>query len=565
MVNDHCRNFKAENRMCDWTSFSGNWKSRIPEQKSDDVTISWTKIALKLFREITCILVTIFAFYKTKQNCWKNENHCLNKTDEETNSKADKNFLFRFSNGTFRHEYTVYPLSLQQYFKDANNSPGKSTVMNYEWARYKTFQTFPEKSPVTPMRLARAGFYYAGDGEEATCFSCELKNQQWSCHEAVFDTHKRLSPNCPFIKGTDETNVPIHVNESNVEVTDKENGACGGPRDARTECSNIERSTYHTDKQIGQSNNANSGESTTKKSLDAPGSDFYSSGSIEKRPRYNREEPKHPDFAIKSQRMSTFSNWPSSHPIRPAQLTEAGFFFTGHNDIVRCFFCGGGMQSWRHGDSPWIEHARWYPTCAYVRQFKGDNFVNKCRAAHLDQDTYNQLSDVGYDENMSSASSDFFMEDMYGPVAACVLNMGYSQEQVKEAIKDYRHRQGSAELKAQHLLEFLLDNKSTPSEPGTVTKNTITSSRHRENTSMEITENKQSLASSSKDTDQNPLAAENTELKEKMLCKICFDNDANIVFLPCGHMVSCVECAYALRKCAVCRKLIDSRIRTYLS
>lgn len=28
---------------------------------------------------------------------------------------------------------------------------------------------------------------------------------------------------------------------------------------------------------------------------------------------------------------------------------------------MRCFFCYGGLQSWKRGDDPWTEHAKWFP------------------------------------------------------------------------------------------------------------------------------------------------------------------------------------------------------------
>jgi hypothetical protein len=52
-------------------------------------------------------------------------------------------------------------------------------------------------------------------------------------------------------------------------------------------------------------------------------------------------------------------------------------------DCVRCFFCGGGMKNWEGEDNPWIEHARWFPDCEYVKLCKGNSFSNICNAAKL--------------------------------------------------------------------------------------------------------------------------------------------------------------------------------------
>nr|XP_027235455.1 baculoviral IAP repeat-containing protein 7-B-like [Penaeus vannamei] len=49
----------------------------------------------------------------------------------------------------------------------------------------------------------------------------------------------------------------------------------------------------------------------------------------------------------------------------------------GLSDHVRCFHCGNGLHNWETSDIPWIEHARWYPDCYYVKITKGQEFIDK--------------------------------------------------------------------------------------------------------------------------------------------------------------------------------------------
>lgn len=56
-------------------------------------------------------------------------------------------------------------------------------------------------------------------------------------------------------------------------------------------------------------------------------------------------------------------------------IHSCGMSVLGTNDQVRCFYCGGGLRHWEPGDDPWIEHARWFSQCGYVRLVKGDEFV----------------------------------------------------------------------------------------------------------------------------------------------------------------------------------------------
>ncbi|EDL07361.1 mCG6733, isoform CRA_a, partial [Mus musculus] len=72
-------------------------------------------------------------------------------------------------------------------------------------------------------------------------------------------------------------------------------------------------------------------------------------------------EPAFPEMDSEDLRLASFYDWPSTAGIQPEPLAAAGFFHTGQQDKVRCFFCYGGLQSWERGDDPWTEHARWFP------------------------------------------------------------------------------------------------------------------------------------------------------------------------------------------------------------
>lgn len=66
---------------------------------------------------------------------------------------------------------------------------------------------------------------------------------------------------------------------------------------------------------------------------------------------------------------------------------------------------------------------------------------------------------------------------------------------------------------------------------------------------------------------------ENRGLRFQRLCKICLEEEVQMVFIPCGHTVSCQECAQCLtdkkpqnqRKCPVCRKNIEGKVRIFFA
>ena len=50
---------------------------------------------------------------------------------------------------------------------------------------------------------------------------------------------------------------------------------------------------------------------------------------------------------------------------------------------------------------------------------------------------------------------------------------------------------------------------------------------------------------------------------ESRLCAICLEKEPEITFLPCGHFVTCVNCAPCNKNCPICRKPIKGSVRTY--
>ncbi|XP_067676812.1 baculoviral IAP repeat-containing protein 3-like [Haliotis asinina] len=65
--------------------------------------------------------------------------------------------------------------------------------------------------------------------------------------------------------------------------------------------------------------------------------------------------------------------------------------------------------------------------------------------------------------------------------------------------------------------------------------------------------------------DLRATAEETRQLKESSACKICLEDLANILFLPCGHLVACAVCAPALERCPVCRKHVRGSVRVHLA
>lgn len=73
--------------------------------------------------------------------------------------------------------------------------------------RLKTFiGNWDISYPVSPVELARNGFYYAGTEERpdgVKCFYCNAFLHNWETYDVVEYEHARLSPYCPVFGSID--------------------------------------------------------------------------------------------------------------------------------------------------------------------------------------------------------------------------------------------------------------------------------------------------------------------------------------------------------------------------
>ncbi len=95
----------------------------------------------------------------------------------------------------------------------------------------------------------------------------------------------------------------------------------------------------------------------------------------------------------------------------------------------------------------------------------------------------------------------------------------------------------------------------------------------RESAGVEVQGELLQWSCNSQGTAQDPLSSspaadleqENRRLKEQRTCKICMDREIGVVFLPCGHLICCIQCAPALKDCPLCRQPIHGTVKTYMS
>lgn len=114
----------------------------------------------------------------------------------------------------------------------------------------------------------------------------------------------------------------------------------------------------------------------------------------------------HPQYEQKSDRLITFEKWYLDAVKSPNELAEAGFFYTGVRDEVRCFSCGIGLKDWCSYDDAWEQHACWSPNCNFIRQNRGTLYIAQV------QDKFHKTIDF---ENICKICYDNVITILYRP------------------------------------------------------------------------------------------------------------------------------------------------------
>ncbi|NWS71820.1 BIR7B protein, partial [Crotophaga sulcirostris] len=272
-----------------------------------------------------------------------------------------------------------------------------------------------------------------------------------------------------------------------------------------------------------------------------------------------------------ARRLRTFRQWPGTSPVSARDLVKAGFFFVGPRDVVQCFCCGGVLQDWEPGDCPIAMHLKFFPSCKFIC---GEDVGNQempplqeifdtvdgqflSLLQGIDSEEPALPNEPEYPEMVREemrlstfqnwpryadmhpeqlARAGFFYTGQ-GDVVTCfhcdgsIRNWLFGDDPWREHAKWYPE------------CEFLLQ------------------SRGREF----VRHVQASFSSTPLSPSQMSTEEQLRRLQEERMCKVCMDREVSVVFVPCGHLVACGECASSLRLCPICRAVIRGCVRTFMS
>lgn len=256
-------------------------------------------------------------------------------------------------------------------------------------------------------------------------------------------------------------------------------------------------------------------------------------------------------------RLKTFQMnppWPNNF-VDIKKLAKAGFFYTYVGDLVQCAFCRGQLCTWAPNDDPLAEHARHYTTCPFImggevgnEPFGEDPFPGPKRPRPYDvcgiYQTYPPEHDANSSEqqyqNESVTTNDNHNHGFH--------NYTYDYgEELNSSSDVEQHQTQQQPLHDQPIPAADFQVHHTPGFGESPSESSINTNSSR------LSPN--SLRSNCSSKSSSSLNG---------ICKICYTNSIELVFLPCGHSVSCLSCAHRLHNCPCCRSSITTRIRTFL-
>ncbi|XP_070534855.1 baculoviral IAP repeat-containing protein 7-like [Ptychodera flava] len=438
--------------------------------------------------------------------------------------------------------------------------------MASEEKRLLTFVSWPKNSPVHPEDLAKAGFYFIGSDDTVQCFACRGTLGKWRDTDVPMSEHREHFPMCPFVLGVNCGNEPMRQDNGGAERTLKlpVRVSEGGEEE------NISAEIL--------ANHHSSAQAQTACVSPEPCNIVLGPSA-------------HSEYKEVKRRLSTYHTWPANANARPDALAQAGFFYTGIGDNVKCFHCDGGLRNWEPTDEPWAEHAKWFPRCKYLLKKRGQpyvDFVNSTQNVCVPEQTrpnyeFGQGNDIcelpphsnvsipvsPSDEEMprsfSQGKYEILLEEaMSSEQVRIVLEMGYSRDMVERVIRN-RMEYSNTTPTTQEILLGVWDLENEPSEERQDRSDDFRR-RIDEHSGCAVPVNE--VLPSGVSQQQGGATNEQVkyeELLEERKCKICMDKDRCILFQPCGHLVVCDTCSTKLKKCPLCRKQIRSAIRAYLS
>ncbi|XP_033740318.1 uncharacterized protein LOC117327448 isoform X4 [Pecten maximus] len=368
-------------------------------------------------------------------------------------------------------------------------------------ARRESYTHWPHRRAHDIDLLVNAGFFYTGAEDIVRCFYCDIGLAEWNPDDDPWVEHARHSPECPYLR--------------------------------------VQK-----------------------------GQDYINNIQTQWAKIYT---PKHPQHSQVDERRRTFrnENWPRDNVLQsPELLAAAGFFYTGEGDTVRCHYCDGGLREWEPADDPWVEHARWFPFCKFVLKIKGIDFIQASATGNPGNGLQAPAAPPVAPHASEPPQALSFVDScrikeqrnpMYSAAAQSLKSMGYSKATIRMVIDSYIAHTGRRDFKATDLMDIIMRMEDAGQQ-------FLESDLEDDDDKIGATASQAAAGGCDEEMELSAAAMkkENEYLREKFKCKVCDKNERCIVFVPCGHRITCQGCGEQASTCPHCDSKIEQRYKTYL-
>lgn len=321
---------------------------------------------------------------------------------------------------------------------------------------------------------------------------------------------------------------------------------------------------------------------------------------------------------FESERLNTFQNWPANKDyIKPSDLAKAGFYYaaeyTRQSDRVKCAFCRGILHSWEIGDVPIKEHRRAFSTCPFILSMETGNIPIQVAEGYIPdtcsipfeykkpftlstikqtvvpyiastcmKTSYNSIS-YTVDPPILMDSEQLTRKDSW--VIYKTKELGFNVDVINYVTSYFKYFNGNNYLSLDLFIHHMLDlkvkmsiciHRDDLSEDSLFLWKTFID-QQRLVQKKDMVENFKKLCIKVKD--EVPIFINNITTIDKCesilqyhsiindsllsdeKCKICFNNNMDVIIIPCHHLVSCMYCTNQLSECPICRYPIENTLQ----
>ncbi|XP_055970898.1 baculoviral IAP repeat-containing protein 2 [Sorex fumeus] len=441
-----------------------------------------------------------------------------------------------------------------------------SFAMSTEEARFLTYRLWP-LTFLSPSELARAGFYYIGPGDRVACFACGGTLSNWEPKDDAMSEHRRHFPDCPFLENSLET---LRFSISNLSMQ-----TCAAR--LRTFMCWPSSVPVHPE-QLASAGFYCVGRNDDVKCFCCDGGlRCWESGDdpwVEHAKWFPRCE-----FLIRMKGQEFVDDVQARYPHLLEQLLSTSDTAGEETADPPILHFGPGETPSEDAvmmNTPVVKAALEMGfSRRLVRQTvqsqiltAGENYktVSDLVSALLNAEDENRIEEKERQaEEMASDDLSLIRRNRMAlfqqltcvlPILDNLLKANVINKQEHDIIK----QKTQVPLQARELIDTVLVKGNAAAN---IFKNCLKEIDSTIYKNLFVEKNMKYIPT--EDVSGLSLEEQLRRLQEERTCKVCMDKEVSIVFIPCGHLVVCQECAPSLRKCPICRGIIKGTVRTFLS